>query len=562
MSERAPHTDSAARSAILAVPADRQVRGRIRKAARRLAEGMPTDHAPARNELEQQAQALLDELDLGPQHQGFAMVAVSNEFWRDRFAAVPPHERVLLLPHCLRAHGTCPATYDETGLHCTACGACDLAELSARARDLGYNVIIAEGTPAVVRTALSAGAGAMLGVACLDSLERAFGRLGRLGVPYIAVPLLTDGCVDTEAETDTLYDWIEVQSDEAVQDIPSYRPLLRAAERLFDVDHMDSLLTPLLGGAEDRRADLTRATDLLAVDWIERGGKRFRPFMVLASYAALAIGQSPPPAGHAGLDGLPRGVQLAAVAIETLHKASLVHDDIEDDDEFRYGRETLHRGHGLATAINVGDHLVGLGYRCICAAADDLGTDCTNDILSHLTDAHLKLCRGQGAELIALRDRARLGPAEVQRIYALKTAPAFEAALYAGVRCAGEDWRDPTMLRSYCRYIGVAYQVANDLKDWERDERDKLVAGQDALANRPTLIRALAEQAGYEEPEAPADDPEAVLAARRRAYQELGVFDKAQQLVDEYGRRALDAAEGMPSAALAGFLRFVVETIL
>jgi geranylgeranyl pyrophosphate synthase len=562
MPERPEHTDSSARSAILAVPADDEVRGCIREAARRLADSMPTDHAPERRELEQQADRLLSELGLGSQHQGFAMVAISNEFWRDSYAAVPPQERVLLLPHCLRSHGTCPATYDESGLHCTACGACSLADLSAHARDLGYDVIIAEGTPAVVRTALASGAGAILGVACLDSLERAFGRLGRLGVPYIAVPLLTDGCINTDAEEDTLYDWIDLRTEETVQAVPSYRPLLNAAKELFDTDHMDSLLTPVLGDAEDRRADLTRATDLLGVDWIERGGKRFRPFMVLASYAALATGQSPPPPDSAGLDDLPRGVQFVAVAIETLHKASLVHDDIEDDDEYRYGRETLHRKHGPGTAINVGDHLVGLGYRCVCAAADELGPRCTNDILTHLTDAHLKLCRGQGAELIAQRDRAPLGPAEVQRIYALKTAPAFEAALYAGVRCAKDAWRDPERLRSYCRYIGVAYQVDNDLKDWERDERDKLVAGQDALANRPTLIRALAEQAGYEEQQAPDADPDQVVAARRRTYQELGVFDKARRLVDEYGRRALDAADEMPSPALAGFLRFVVETIL
>ena len=60
-----------------------------------------------------------------------------------------------------------------------------------------------------------------------------------------------------------------------------------------------------------------------------------------------------------------------ALAIEALHKASLVHDDIEDDDEFRYGRPTLHRVHGVAQAVNVGDFLIGLGYRLI---AGEMGT--------------------------------------------------------------------------------------------------------------------------------------------------------------------------------------------
>ena len=50
-----------------------------------------------------------------------------------------------------------------------------------------------------------------------------------------------------------------------------------------------------------------------------------------------------------------------AVAIEALHKASLIHDDIADGDEFRYGRPTLHVSHGVGRAVNVGDWLVGLG---------------------------------------------------------------------------------------------------------------------------------------------------------------------------------------------------------
>ena len=52
----------------------------------------------------------------------------------------------------------------------------------------------------------------------------------------------------------------------------------------------------------------------------------------------------------------PPPVDVAAVAIEAFHKASLVHDDIEDDDAFRYGVETLHRTHGTGVAINVGDY--------------------------------------------------------------------------------------------------------------------------------------------------------------------------------------------------------------
>jgi geranylgeranyl diphosphate synthase type II len=52
-----------------------------------------------------------------------------------------------------------------------------------------------------------------------------------------------------------------------------------------------------------------------------------------------------------------------AMAIEAFHKASLVHDDIQDDDLFRYGRQTLHRTQGMGPAINIGDYLIGLGVQ-------------------------------------------------------------------------------------------------------------------------------------------------------------------------------------------------------
>src|SRR5205823_7742233 len=175
------------------------------------------------------------------------------------------------------------------------------------------------------------------------------------------------------------------------------------------------------------------------------------------------------------------------------HKASLIHDDIEDDDSFRYGQETLHRRHGVGTAINVGDYLIGLGYRLVSRSRKELGGDCAADILDRLADAHLKLSEGQGAELLwrDARDKS-LTPLDALKIYALKTAPAFEAALYAGLRLAGPADQYEKLVTEFSRHLGVAFQVLNDLKDWDGDSDNKLVAGQDILAGRPTLLLALA----------------------------------------------------------------------
>src|SRR5207253_11489618 len=122
-----------------------------------------------------------------------------------------------------------------------------------------------------------------------------------------------------------------------------------------------------------------------------------RPFITLAVYDALKGGHGT--LGEDKLD-LPDSVRRVALSIEAFHKASLVHDDIEDDDTFRYGRQTLHRQYGVGVAINVGDYLLGLGYRLVAKERKDLGGDCTADVLNKLSEAHLKLAERQAAELL------------------------------------------------------------------------------------------------------------------------------------------------------------------
>ena len=230
--------------------------------------------------------------------------------------------------------------------------------------------------------------------------------------------------------------------------------------------------------------------EAIAFDWLAHGGKRSRPFITLAVYDAL---RGAP--GTIGADRLilPEAVKRVALAIEVFHKASLVHDDIEDDDTFRYGRATLHRQYGVGTAINVGDYLIGLGYRLVTRGQKDLGGDCVADILARLSDAHLKLSEGQGAELLWREAREKaLTPLDALKIYALKTAPAFEAALYTGVRLAGPADGYEQLIGEFSKNMGVAFQILNDLKDWEEDGDNKLVAGSDVRAARPTLLLALA----------------------------------------------------------------------
>jgi geranylgeranyl pyrophosphate synthase len=268
------------------------------------------------------------------------------------------------------------------------------------------------------------------------------------------------------------------------------------------------------------------------------------------------------------------------MSIEAFHKASLVHDDIEDEDAFRYGEETVHRRFGVPTAINVGDYLIGLGYRLVSKETAVLGAGAVADILNCLADAHLRLSEGQGAELLwrDARDK-RLKPLDALKIYALKTSPAFEAALYSGCRLAGpaEAYAEP--MKQFARNLGVAFQILNDLNDWDGDNHNKLSAGGDTLGGRPTVLWALAldglPPAKQEEllslvtnshlkPEAQAKELSSAqrLARVRQLYNEAGAFDKAARLIDKHRERAEAIADELQPEDLRRLLYYLIDSVL
>ena len=113
------------------------------------------------------------------------------------------------------------------------------------------------------------------------------------------------------------------------------------------------------------------------------------------------------------------------------------------------------------------------------------------------------------------RDK-RLTPAEALKIYALKTAPAFEAALYCGLRLAGPADQYAQPVAQLARHLGIAFQILNDLQDWQGDDFNKLTLGGDVLGGRPTVLWALALE-GLED-----DDRRRARAAGRRGRSDAG----------------------------------------
>jgi len=283
----------------------------------------------------------------------------------------------------------------------------------------------------------------------------------------------------------------QVPGDEILREV-FRRAVWREASRLFDAAALRDLLEPHLDRSEGAPPD---ATESLAIDWLARGGRRLRPFMTLAAYAVGRHGPEALDPRTAAAGRLPRHVRRVALAIEVLHKASLVHDDIQDDVAFRYGRRTLHRSCGVPVAINVGDYLFGLGYGLIGGETPTLGAAAVGDILAQVTEAHLDLCRGRGEELAARgRPETARRPPDVPRTGVLKTAPAFAVALFAGLRASDAPF-DPACLRRLAARIGEGAQVLDDLEEWQAERRSDVNAGQDPRSGRPTLLSAFADEA-------------------------------------------------------------------
>ena len=560
------------------MPEDRGDRERIRAAIFAKATSLDETQGLAKREIEMHARDVLSDLGMPEDYLGWTMVGLGSAFWREQVVAIPTDRRLLLLPHCMRNEEVCQAEYNELGLLCEDCGACPLSEWRAMAQRKGYKVLIAEGSPIVLKLILEGHADAVLGIGCLNSLEKAFDKILLAGLPAMAVPLFACTCSNTATDADWAVEMIQTPYESGAMRARTQVHLLRSAAGMFDSDELERLAPRLRGGPRLVETngqglaglDPIAATEAVAYDFLAAGGKHFRPFITLAAYDAMTGGHGSGPDGADVVAQIPDAVKRVALAIEVFHKASLVHDDIEDDDAFRYGLPALHRRWGVPTAINVGDYLIGLGYRLVAAQHGTLSADAVADTLAGLSKAHTRLCEGQGAELAWREAPARqLTPLDALKIYALKTAPAFEAALYAGVRLASDTRELHEPVARFARHLGVAYQILNDLEDWDEQQPNGRSAAGDVLAGRPTVLLALAMEAldtddGKRLRSLIADPRgnEKTVAQVRQLYNRAGVYRKASDLITKHAHRARAVADQVAPPELGRLLHYFVNAII
>ncbi|HNW51675.1 MAG TPA: polyprenyl synthetase family protein [Prolixibacteraceae bacterium] len=427
----------------LSVPSARELRMSVQTKAREVVFRRKVQPPAGIELIETLGREVISDLEIDPVYLEFAMVNCGNEIWRPVVEAVPFDRRLLLLPQCLRNRESCKAITDEFGLLCAGCKQCNIDELIELAASLGYTTLVAEGTTMAVSLIEEGAVDAVIGVSCMETLQKSFNPVALSGVPVMGIPLLSNGCVDTQVDLKWLKQ--EIASHHCCEQLVpvSLSKLKDHLERLFT---REQLSTYFLSG--DRTSEF-------ALQSILDGGHRMRPLLTLLAYSAYAVCYAEPVA-----DSL-------AFVIECFHKASLIHDDIEDHDDSRYQKKTLHVREGIEVAINVGDLLVGKGYQVL--AGLNLEPSKLSQILLVLANAHVDSALGQGNDLLQSRDGQVLPTEKLLKVFSLKTGSAIKVSLLLGAIAGGASQADLESLSIFANYFGIAYQIGDDLQEFQHE---------------------------------------------------------------------------------------------
>jgi geranylgeranyl pyrophosphate synthase len=224
--------------------------------------------------------------------------------------------------------------------------------------------------------------------------------------------------------------------------------------------------------------------------------------------------------------------------------------------------------------LNIGDYLLGRGYKIVADELGTLGAEKVARIMGKLAECHVKLAEGQGAELLWRKGLTKeIKPIDVLKIYALKTAPAFDAAMYAGMVLAEVDrtWQEP--LSDFCKHLGIAYQIQNDLKDMNEDQENKVKAFGDILKGTPTLLFALALESSNDQERAEllraasvtpdkAEEAGVKIDTLRDLYYKYEIPLQAAMLADQQRQRAMETVKPIRHSGMQALFTFLAATLL
>lgn len=257
---------------------------------------------------------------------------------------------------------------------------------------------------------------------------------------------------------------------------------------------------------------------------LQSGGKRLRPVLTLAVYAALS-----------GRD--PQEAVNQAMAVEMFHNFTLLHDDVMDSADLRRGRPTVHRKWNVNTAILSGDAMLTMASQLLQRGAGDR----LDALAECFNTTAMEVYQGQQLD-IDFESMKKVTPDEYIEMIRLKTSVLLAAACELGAIMAGADEDTRRALYEYGIALGLAFQLRDDWLDTFGDPAvfGKEIGG-DIINRKKTwlLITALKER--YEDVMGVLEEdlePQELVRQVRRHYDALKLGDRCQKLAVEYSRKA------------------------
>lgn len=280
---------------------------------------------------------------------------------------------------------------------------------------------------------------------------------------------------------------------------------------------------------------------------IEAGGKRLRPLLVLLAARACEYEDR-------------EHIKLAAV-IEFLHTAMLLHDDVVDDSNLRRGRKTVNAAWGNPASVLVGDFLHSRAFEMMV----EIGNMRVMEILSHATNT---IAEGEVQQLTYIRN-PDIDEQAYREVITRKTAMLFQAASHSGAVVAGVNDDTEAALRDYGLHLGLAFQLVDDLLDYDGDTAalGKNV-GDDLAEGKVTLPLIVTMRQGDEAQAAVVRDAirnggAQDMAAVVQAVRDSGGLEYTSKQAQEESRMALDCLSGLPestfTSAMSKLASFAVE---